>query len=68
MATTVETDVHCGLPPTVRRALEDVMTYLWDDELSHYAYSPLGEHGASHIFESLLVLSGWLAAGAPEPH
>jgi hypothetical protein len=61
------TPESCPLPPTVRAAIEDVLSYLWSDELTHYACVPLEDLNAPHIFDSLLILDGWLRAGTPPP-
>lgn len=67
MAQVTQSDDRCKLPPTVRNAVEEVLDYLWDDELKHYACLPLDDLEAPHVFDSLLVLDGWLKAGTPGP-
>ena len=59
----IETMPDDCCPPTVCRAIRELLSYLWDDELKHYVCQPHLTGG--HIFESLLVLDGWLNAGTP---
>ena len=54
-------DDYC--PPTVCRAIRELLSYLWDDELKHCVCQP--HLTGRHIFDSLLVLDGWLKAGTP---
>jgi hypothetical protein len=51
----------------LKKAVEDVVKYLWEDELKALAKSwPFWLH-SEHVFESLVVLRNWLDGTNYEP-
>jgi hypothetical protein len=44
----------------LKKAVEDVVNYLWTDELKVFAESGPFWLPSEHIFESLVVLRNWL--------
>jgi hypothetical protein len=51
----------------LRNAVEEVVNYLWNDELKAFAESGPCWLDSGHIFESLVVLRNWLGATNFEP-
>ena len=51
--------VPVELPTDIRRAIESVLDYLWEDEAAHYSGLSPDCDLRGHIFESLRVLAAW---------
>ena len=47
-------------PELITAALENVLNYVWDNEMGHYLRASREELRQDHIFRSLVVLDQWL--------
>lgn len=48
---------NSNIPNPVREALQEVLDYLWDDELSDFRAT---DNTDGHVFQSLVVVHSWL--------
>jgi hypothetical protein len=48
------------IEPTLAKAIEKILLYMWDDEMEHFEEMKAGKEDTSdHIFRSLVSLERW---------